>query len=222
VTPEQTGVGLHVQMSPDGIYIFDPADDPIGTRSWGYPTEALTSWENIVLTVAFQFPHRMRLATSAPNATDRRRRLLIRHPGLHLWMASPGAIWQIDSENMSTNVDYPIKRNACAGSSINALRDDRNKLARRHWLSVLWYTVHQPEALARRAVTYSFADCGFLESFTDIDGTANFYPLLGDIIVTIRAGGQSHYPSTPVTRIHYDHVAGVTTVSTSWTELDWK
>ncbi len=220
-TPEQVGAGLHIQLSPDGIFLYDPADQSFGSRSWGYPEAAALSWERIVLTVAFQLPHRVRMATGAPGVVDRKRRLLVRHADLHYWLASPGAIWEIDGENLEPD-GVPVKRSACGGNINNALRDDRNKLARRHWLSVLWYTVHQNAALARRAVTYSFADCGFLETYTDIDGTVLYYPRIGDIIVSIQAGGQFHDPRTPVTRIHYDHVAGVTTISTSWVDLDWR
>lgn len=230
--PEELGSTLHVQLGPDGLMIYDPTDESSGLRTFGDPEQtslgSITKWDTIVITVALQLGHRVRLATGAP-AGKRRRRLGIRHQDLHLWIASPGAIWDLDAENRDDD-GSPPKRDAL-GLVQGIIRDDRAELARRHFLAVCWYTVHETsvegekdennQPVGRRAMTYSFADCVFLGSFEDATRGSHNYPKMGDIITVAKAGGQAHRPRTPVTREHYDHRTGVSTISTSWIDLDF-
>ncbi len=226
-------IGIHV--SDDGILMSAPSDmaDQQVSRVVGDTTDATlgSAYNNnqIGCTVGLKLPHHIRYATTGmqpdgvtPIAAENiRRRRTITHNNIHLWLASPGAIWDLD---ITTNdaYGYPAKRNAC-GATTGApgiLRDDRAVLANLHALAATWYLTE------RRTATWGIRDCGMLPGYSYADGNGvasgtTAYATLGKVVTTMTAGGQAHTINTPVTSITYDNEIGVTTWATDWAELDF-
>jgi hypothetical protein len=171
--------------------------------------------DQLAVTIGFRLPHRVRLASGDRNG---RRKLRIVHPGIHLWFADIGAIWDLDCKNRDANGSPPRRQ---AGASAQAtLRDDRDILRVLHAISAEWYTAE------RRTVSWSLRACGFLPDFetedpTTFARTAVAYPQLGELITTLSAGGRDYIINTPCTSVHYDNVTGVTSWQTDWQDLDF-
>ncbi len=182
---------------------------------------------NLCFTVALRLPHRVRLYSGLPpDDPGCTRKATIYHPDHHLWLAHPGAIWDIDGSAGSEIVGRTPRRAACKGTpdAPGILRDDRSALARLHYLAWNWYGTR------RRTVTWALRCCGSLGTYDAFQGTeiptdgsapSSFtYPTLGKTIDQLSANGETHVVNTPVTRIAYDNVTGITTWSTDWNELE--
>ncbi len=223
LTGEELVRPVTLNVSDDGILIYAPSDidDTGASRVIGkMSTIGLASsydLNQLGVTVGLQLAHRVRMANGDPAG---RRKLTIEHKGLHLWVAHPGAIWDVDSENRSGD-GSPAKRNACDATSDNPgiLRDDRPALAQTHALSCSWYMTD------RRTASWTLNCCGFLPDFEvadaygDPSGTVT-YPTIGQLVTTIAAGGQLHTINTPITSEIYDAETDQTTWQTDWADLD--
>jgi hypothetical protein len=200
--------GAQVSNDPDGITV-EWAGDEEGTRLVSDNSDKLT------FTVGLRMPQRVRLGTAISGTVRTRRRISI--PDMHLWIAHPGCIWDLDGANEDAD-GKPAKRVGVTTADLKwkILRDDRAALARAHYLAWEWYRSDS----TRRSVSYSLRACGLLPSWTDLTGTAIPYPTMGKIIGTLKAAGETMRPITPVTQIEYDNATGVTSWATDWTELD--
>jgi hypothetical protein len=204
--------GLLITYGPD-------QDDTRGTRYFsgvadlggaGFP-------DDLVVAAGLELGARVRLASGNPTG---RRRQYIEVSGLHLWLAHPLAIWDLDRVT-TAEAAAPALRGAAgaAGSEPGLLRDDRKFLAQVHALNCAWYlTDHRP-------VEWSLMDCGVLPTFTLADGTVQNFPVLGMFLTTFtwrdRAGvDQTATSDTPITGVRYDNHSGVTTWTTDWADLD--
>lgn len=183
---------------------------------------------NLIIVCGLELPHRVRMKSyrEPTGLTRPPRHKVITVPGLHLWLADPNAIWELDHTGTPVNAFLPPLRNAAggSGSTPGKIRDDRDRLAVYHALATSWYLTE------RRNVSWQLKDCGFLPSFTklsdpendQITTTTQTYPKLGDLITTVSQGGSTYTINTPVTKIHYSHVVGngTTTWITDWSDLD--
>lgn len=237
--PDLSGgpLALRVQFLRDGFKIHDPTSEAEGNRALGDTAvaglQSRYTWNQVVMTVGLRLPNRLRLATGNPRAAARWR-MKIPHADLHLWLAHPSAIWDLD--NVVVDDGYAAKRAAGGGfgGSPGILRDDRDTLAYRHNLSVAWYgphfvssgtaagnTTNTSASSQRRAGSWSLRDCCFLSTFSDIDGTSHEHPKLGHVITTLGADGQQLALNTPVSWIEYRHQDGVSDVVTDWADLEF-
>ncbi len=149
------------------------------------------------------------------------RRLFIKHQGIHLWLAHPGAIWELD-RTASVVAEAPALRAAAAANAIDPgiLRDDRPALASLHELATIWYLQdHRTASLALR-------DCVFLPSYTDEDDTVYTYPELGTLITSLTYTDATRETAsvtldTPVTGLVFDNVKCRSDISTDWSDLDF-
>lgn len=239
LTSEQTTARVALECDGQDLWISHSEDQGSTTRffsdtsaSGATALSAAFNYQQIVLTVGLRLPHRVRFASG--DATLGRKRGQLYHKDYHLWIASPGAIWEVDMATGSASAGYAGKRRACAGttSAPGILRDDRAGLAALHALSWAWYgNGNDPtNPTVRRSATWALRCCGLLPSFQAYDGlsvptdgsspTTVAYPQLGELVTTLAANGETHDVNTPVTRIAYDHVTGTTTWSSEWSELD--
>jgi hypothetical protein len=168
--------------------------------------------DTIAMTIAVDLPYPMRMASGDLSKRVKR----IRVPGVALHLAHPQAIWTLD-ETVASSGGYAAKRGAAggAGTTPGILRDDRDRLARIHHLAATWYLV------PRTPATWALACGGFSGVWYDADGTQQSFPLLGDLVTTLRYSGRTLDINTPVTRIEYRHATGRTTWVTSWADRDW-
>ncbi|MBA3622965.1 MAG: hypothetical protein H0W48_00545 [Methylibium sp.] len=216
-------------IDTDGILVAETSDVGTGVRFFSdkalghlvavYPYTALT------MTIGLRLPHRVRLYSGlSPASASCRRRATITLPDHHLWLAHPGAIWDIDGTTGSVSAGHPGKRQAAGASSTvpGILRDDRDALARAHAFAWSWY------GSRRRTVAWSLADCGLLGTYLAhkgllAEGGADDveYPTLGQIVETLAANGQTYEINTPVTRIAYSHESGQTSWETDWNALEF-
>jgi hypothetical protein len=103
------------------------------------------------------------------------------------------------------------------------IRDDRNLLARKHWLSVAWYGPSKAiGAPAKRNASWSLRCCPDIPSSVEYDGGGVVYPMVGQCVLTLAANGQTTTISTPVSSIVYDNESGIATWTTDWQDLDFK
>ncbi len=217
---DQTSSGS-VGMSVDGrtIWVTDSGDEGQVTRYFSDTalsgSGASYAYSQLVLTVGLRLPHRARMASGN---RDAKRRANIYLPNHHLWLASPGAIHDLDGSTGSATAGWAGKREALGATPTTPgiLRDDRSPLARVHNLAWAWYG----DDTAHRTCTWALKACGFLPNFETEDGSVT-YPLLGEVVTTMAACGQTFTLNTPVTRVHYDNESGVTTWSTEWNELNF-
>lgn len=213
---------VQLKIKPDGLLISSSGDQDAGTRKIGKESESglgsVYDYGKIILTLGFRLPHRMRMATGTPYGS---RRMVINHSDLHLWLASPGAIW--DLTDTAPNSDgCPGKRNA-GGVTPGILRDDRSALARMHALAVAWYRPRiagHPVAEIRNA-SWSIRCCGDIPSTEDYDGGGVVYPSCGQMVGDLFANGETHAVNTVVSSIAYDNTNGSTTWTTDWQDLDF-
>jgi hypothetical protein len=220
-------------IDDDGIMLAETSDDGSGTRYFSDTTDdsldAEYDYTALVFTVALRLPHRVRMYSGLPPADPEcSRRMSINHQNLHLWLAHPGAIWDVDATTGSSADGHTPRRNAANGSVAGGpgiLRDDRSELARLHALSWEWYS------RGRRSGSWALRACGFLSSFQaylddpepdfseDAEDVA--YPALGDLVGTLATNGQTETMDTPITRIRYNNEVGVTTWETDWAALEF-
>ncbi len=218
----------HISVDHDAIWIIHSGDEGTGTRffSTSSPSNLSSAYDysKIVLTTALKMPHRVRFASGDALTNGKRGKIYI--AGSHLWLASPGAIFDLDMSTLASG-GYAARRNAVGASATSPgiLRDDRTALALIHALSWAWYG----STSTHRSASWSLKACGFLPSYsaysgTTISGTAAdvTYPTIGQVVTTLTANGADQTLNTPVTRVHYDAERGVTSWSTEWHELETK
>ncbi len=226
---DQTSTGsVHMSGDHDSLWIIHSGDEGVGTRffSTSSPSNLSSAFDysKIVLTVGLRMPHRVRFADGDALTNGKRGKIYI--PGAHLWVAAPGAIYDLDTSTTSSG-GYAARRNA-VGASVTTpgiLRDDRAGLAAIHALAWAWYG----STSTHRSASWALKACGFLPSFsahpgvdTSADAIDYTYPTIGQVVTTLAANGAVHDLNTPVTRVHYDAERGVTSWSTEWHELETK
>jgi len=221
---------VHYKVMPDGFLLScsqDKEDQELGTRLLGDTAvsglASRATYDKIVMTLGFRLPHHVRMATGDPNG---KRRLVINHPDIHLWLAAPTSIWNLDDTAPTTGGTfapvYPALRTA-GGTTPGILRDDRSALARLHAMAVAWYRPNLPGAPAAivRNASWSLRCCGDIPSSTDYDGGGVVYPTCGKVVRYLYANGQQIELNTVVSSIAYDNTNGTWTVTTDWQDLDF-
>jgi hypothetical protein len=230
LTVDQTGAHVSVASDKNHLWLTHAEDEDAGTRYFSKTSDGTLDagydYNKLVVTTGLQLPHRVRMASGDPTSLKRGE---IIHSNMHLWLAAPGTIWEIDATVGDPSAGYAAKRRAGNGSLIGGpgvLRDDRGALAAIHSLTWAWYGTDTD----RRSASWSLRACGFLPSFTAVeeitdvptsdDATDILYPNLGQVVNTLGANGEYHIINTPITRIAYDHKSGITTWSSEWSELE--
>lgn len=238
-------LGIGMQVDDFGVLIQYGPDQAAGTRFWsgaGSPVGGSWGIDRLALATSITLGNRVRMSSANLNVNDSGnpftditagRKLYVNVPGACLWLAHPSAIWE---HNVLAAVDKaaPAKRNAAggSGSTPGLLRDDRDALAVTHAYAWAWY------GTKRTSASWALNDCGLLPWFLgDPDGGSSIrsikYPQIGQLVKTIRAAGTGKLAgagiidpatafsvNTPISRVHYDHVQGVTTWYTDWQDLD--
>ncbi len=215
--------GFSLQVDPQfGVYVkFSENQNEFNAGRFfsatGVPGYSY-NWQQLVLTVGLRLGNRVRIADGDPLSP---RRLFIKHAGLHLWLAHPGAIWELN-RTASVVAEAPAMRAAAAGTqySPGVLRDDRVALASLHQLAKIWYLEdHRTASLALR-------DCIALPSYDDEDGATYTYPTLGTLITTLAFTDatretQTATLNTPMTGYIFDNIKCRSDLSTDWSDLDF-
>ena len=180
---------------------------------------AFADTSQIVTTIALQLHTRLR-AASGDNNSSRRKRIYIQ--GLHLWLAHPGTIHDLDTDSADGN-GIPARRI----TTLTKLRDDRSTLRKLHALAWAWYgSEHRACRWGLRAHGMNLLSNGEIGFYNLASGSrvGVAYPMLGQVITTLSAGGltdgEAITLNTPVTRIEYDNDQGITIWHTDWSELD--
>jgi hypothetical protein len=226
--------GIQTRLDQNGIWIIAGRDQQNidGIRYFSDPDNAdlnaAYDYKQLVVCCGLRLPHRARMASYAEgkSAANAKRRAVIYHDNLHLWLAAPGAIWQLDKDDGSRGEGYAGMRGAAgaSGTTPGKLRDDRAELARRHALACAWYLTF------RRTASWAIRDFGLFDTFDAVQGSSTFvsgsegpvaYPKLGWVVNTLKANGEEHVVQTPVVRIHYDNMSGLTSWETGWQSLDF-
>lgn len=221
--------GVSVKVSFDGFLISVSNDQGAGLRYFGDTDDAdmqsVYDHDQLVMTIGIELPHRVRMATGDPNG---KRVLRIIHRDIHLWVAHQGAIWDLDSANAVSGYS-PAKRGAAAGTSgfAGLLRDDRDALARLHYLAVAWYgplddLLTGENQSTRRGASWSLRCCGDIPTSETYDGGGVVYPDVGQVVQYLYANGQKLNIQTPVSSFTYDNEQGITTWTTDWQDLDFR
>ncbi len=220
-----------VHIKHDEIRIANTEDEKSGSRIISDTSQSLGAAYNtsqLGITIGIELPHHLRFKTVSPSLPAElgvRNVKRVEVPDAHLWLASPGAIWDVLGTSVNSDGFTP-QRGACGGTILapGVLRDDRARVAVIHALACSWYlTDHRPASWTLRA-------CGLLPSFatssttgdaTEIDGTTSVnYPTLGQLVTTLAANGQTITINAPITGIIYNHQAQTTTWSCDWVDLD--
>jgi hypothetical protein len=216
--------GVQVRFMPDGFLITVSEDLDNGLRLIGdKDVSNLASshnYEDVVMTIGFRLSHRVRMASGDE---IKPRKKIITYNDIHLWLAAPNAIWDIDSAN-EDNRASPGRRNS--GTDPIIIRDDRDTLARLHALSIAWYgplkTSNGNNSSVHRNASWTLRCNGDIASSTDYDGGGVVYPKCGQVVTFLTANGQRYELNTPVSSIVYDNTNGTTTWTTDWQDLDLK
>jgi hypothetical protein len=226
---DQTASGsVHLSVDYNSIWAIHSGDEGAGTRFFSTASPSNLSsvydYSKLVFTVALKLPHRVRFASGDEGTTGKRGKIHI--AGSHFWLASPGAIYDLDTSTTSSG-GYAARRNA-VGASTQApgiLRDDRVGLAAIHALAWAWFG----STSTHRSASWSLKACGFLPSYSAYSGAAASgtpadvsYPTIGQVVTTLTANGTETTLNTPVTRVHYDAEKAVTSWSTEWHDLETK
>jgi hypothetical protein len=225
-------IGLGMQVDDFGVYVQYGPDAAQGTRYFSGPGGNVGGSgyksDDLVISIGLTFGHRVRMASSNSgfNETTAGRKLYLYLPGVHLWLAHPSAIWE-HNKFTATDQNAPAKRNAAGGAGAvpGIIRDDRDALAVAHAMAWSWYGTR------RTSGKWALRDCGLLPDFGILSGdnaaapARKAYPKIGLVVNEMYAsghvsGGTPILLRTPITRIHYDHVQGVTTWFTDWQDLD--
>ncbi len=227
---------LTCHIKRDAIHLEFGNDEKSGYRLFSDTSNsslgAFFNTNQLGITVALELPHRVRLYSIVGLYTANlgvRNVKRVQVDEAHLWLASEGAIWDLDF-TIASGDGYAGKRLACknsvSGGLPGILRDDRARVALIHHLACAWYLQeHQPANWTLRA-------CGLLPNFmvsstndqeVGIEGTTpKTYPLLGQLVTTLAANGQTATINAPITGILYKHQEQTTTWSTDWWVLDSK
>lgn len=222
--------GVSLQVKNDSILVWSPNDLSSGTRLISDTDDDLGAdydTDQLGLTLALELPHRLRFRTIRSDANQQglgiKNTKRIEIPDAHLWLASPGAMWDVDGSSADGD-GAPGVRGAC-GATVNApgiLRDDRARVAVLHALACAWYlSDHRP-------CTWTLRCCGLLPTFSIVSDGSNqiepdatvAYPRLGQFVTTLAANGQTEIVDVPITGVVYNHQSGTTTWSADWIDLD--
>lgn len=225
---EGRGMTLHVRGRD--LLLFSTKDQEVGERVASDTSDdslnATYDLADIAFTVGLELPHRVRrrtVRTVNGSQVAVNRTVRVRLPDLHLWVASSGAIWDLDATGIDED-GMPGKRGVAGASNatLGLIRDDRAALSRLHAMACAWYLGD------RRTATWSMRACGFLPDFA-VDTTDSAdnpttglvdFPQIGQVVHEMQAGGQTRTLDTPITSMAYDHTTGITTWQTDWPELD--
>lgn len=223
-TDEQWGV--YLRYGPDG-------SDLSATRYFGTPGSTpgiQADLQNLALTCTLELSNRVSMSTGYG-----RRVLRLNYPGIHLWAASPNAIWKLDRTATTVAAAPAVKGpgalpSTLAGSNplkdtdnIRLIRDDRPWLAVAHQLACQWYlTDHKPISLTLQGTPWLYVNTAGTDQSVG----------LGDIISTITTNNFT--PSTfnnltpqvdtvncPVTSLTYDVQNNQTQLDADWADLDF-
>lgn len=191
---------------------------------------AIYDASRIAITLGLRLPHRVRMATKrqadgsqayvAGEIIDARRRKIVEVPNLHLWLAHPGCIWDLDQSDIHADHGWKPMRAACGATTAapGVLRDDRPRLAFYHALAAEWYLNE------RRRAKWSLNCCGIIADVIDQtsgEETVETFPKVGNLIDQIDASGALRTVGTAVTAIDYDHQAQRTTWQTDFFDLEF-
>ncbi len=233
---EQITRPVTIHIAPDAIMVHAPADmDDTGahrviSKKATATLNALYNIADLGVTVGIELPHQVRMADTAldengsplpPEAI--KRRLVIEHNNIHLWIAPSNSIWDLDTTSRDAFGGGLARRSALGGTTNNPgyLRDDRAALAQMQALAASWYLA------PRKTASWALKACGLLPTFEYGDGNGDVagtiaYPRLGQLVTTMTAGGQSLTLNTPITSVIYNHEECVTTWTTDWCDLDFR
>ncbi len=214
------------------LWLSNSDDEAAGTRiisdataSLGAASAPIGNYQNLFVTVGLRLPHRVRFASGNPT---KRKRGRVELKDYHLWLASPGAIWDIDTTTgTGGTAGNAARRNAAGatGAIPGLLRDDRNALALIHAQLWAWYGTDT----SRRSCSWTLKACGVLPSFDAVTTahassadtpTTITYPKLGQLVTDLSANGETQAINTPITLVEYDNLTGTTSWSTEWSELE--
>jgi hypothetical protein len=217
-------LSLELRIREDGFHISKNDWDDEGYRYVGdfaqSSHQASYEYTALSLTYAIKLPHRI-MYNSGNRDTAGRRLVLPIAKDMRLWLLSRDAVTGLDLADGNLEDGYAPQRDELGdvgGSTYRILRDDRDRLARRHFLAWSWYGV------ARQTVSYQIKACLFLPDFEVEDDRGSrsnvTYPKLGQVINTLRAGGIDNVINTPITAIEYDNTSGISTLESDWSDLD--
>lgn len=225
--------GFNLQFDDYGLYIVNGVEDQGGVRLLASAAAAPNAYQDpqipgvtatsgidqqkLNTIVGVELGARVAFSTQGPY-DNAGKRMVMTVPGVHLWLGAPGAIWELDylragQANYSPGLKFP------SSEAAYIIRDDRNALAFIHALAASYYTqLHNPGQ-------WALADCGFLSSFSTLDGGAVSYPQLGQLVGEVTYAGeqgseQTTELNTPITSIFYEHDRGVTTWRTDFVSYD--
>lgn len=214
--------GIYLRYGPDQV-------DSASGRYFGIPGTTpgvVADLNTLALTCTIELSNRVGMATGAIGG----RTLRLVNPGIHLWMAAPGAIWKLQRTS-SVVADAPAVRNAGIDKGSNGdttdvrfLRDDRTWLGLAHAFACEWYlTPHYP-------TTFSIADPYWYAGVSNGGGNT-VAPQLGKLInqitvSTTRAAGQpstaTHVIRCPITSVTYDPETNRSDITADWSDLDFR
>ena len=224
-TPGDTlPVSVALKIHDDTISVYRNDDQPFGSRyisEAAYPAASLgTQLENadLAVTVGLEMPHRVRIASGVKGSARRRKNFI---PGLHLWLAAYKTTYGFAP---STDNQHTVYDNCCPATS-GVIRDDRDALAAKHWLSVAWYgpsSALGAQGALKRNASWSLRCCPDIPSSTAYDGGFCVYPQVGQCIGFLSANGQRNSIATPVSSVVYDNESGIATWTTDWQDLDFQ
>lgn len=230
----QTGV-FNIQVDDYGVYIINGVEDVAGLRVLATPALAPNAYTDMAIpgintTVGYNLSDfnvccgvelgaRIHIGyanlrpTPPTNYETCGKRLLLTINGIHLWLGSPGCIWELDTYR-AASATYAAGLKF-GGDVATILRDDRDSLAQIAALAWEYYgKIHNP-------AVWALNDCGFLTSFASAAGAIN-YPTIGKLVgkITYTDAAPAAVLNTPITCVHYDHDQMQTTWHTDYVSYD--
>lgn len=236
--------GFQIQTDDFGFYITHPTEDATGVRFLSNPAQDthfkpmeqvlnLPVTSGIVTTsgldqnrlnviAGLELGTRPQISYNAGgqggNYDAMGRRMVMTIDGLHLWLAAPSSVYELDF-SAAAQLHYAPGLAVSGGSTPAVLRDDRSALG--FIAALAWYyygTIHNPG-------TWTLKDCGFLTQFVTSSGGTATYPTLGQFVGTVTYNGPAGSESTaqlntPITCIDYVHETGETTWHTDFVAYD--
>jgi len=220
---DQWEFSVQLKNLPDGFMLICQEDAGAGTRLIGDTTEAnlgsIYDRDDLVMTVGLRLGSRVSMESGDPTG---KRKMRVYHPDLHLWIAAPNAIWDLDAENADETGSPP--RRGAATSVNGVLRDDRATLARLHAITRIWYGLATENvddfAATHRGASWSLRCCGDIPTGEDYDGGGLEYPMPGKVVRFLYANGIKNELNSPVSSYVYDNTNGVSTWTCDWMDLD--
>lgn len=237
--------GYNIQTDDFGVLLHHAYEDAAGARmlatqaeapAWfataskiGIPTDITTGGldrTKLMLLVGVELGNHVSLAYTRQTVDDywsgkvsgigaTGRRLVMNINGPSLWLAAPGAIWELDYKNTGQLGYRPgLKIPVVDGNIPYIVRDDRATLSFIGALASYYYlTLHSPSS-------WSLRSCGLSSEFQTVNGSIK-YPSLGQFVGKIRVSDSvSLVSNTNITCIHYDHNEGLTTWKTDYVDYD--